>query len=159
MAYDRHDMIHVVVAPMPLPMPLQERVEWCIARVDEQPPLDSEIVQWVVSGDFSVRHRSSLAWHAPSVAILIDEARWRFQGEKWCHMVSDVSYDELLAFTDALEIPRRAFQGDHFDIPERYRQTMIDAGAVVVESRELVRRLRSAGLRLSPTERRARTAT
>ncbi len=73
-------------------------------------------------------------------------------------MVSDVSYEELFAFTDALDIPRRAFQGDHFDIPEEYRDDMIAAGAVVVESRELVRRLREAGLRLSPSERRARTA-
>lgn len=73
-------------------------------------------------------------------------------------MVSDVSYDELFEFTDSLDIPRRAFQGDHFDVPEEYRQDMIDAGATVVESRELVRRLRSAGLRLSPAERRARTA-
>lgn len=92
------------------------------------------------------------------MAILIDEARWWFQGRKWCHLVSDVSYDELFEFTDALDIPRRAFQGDHFDIPEEYREDMVAAGAVVVESRELVRRLRVAGLRLSPKERRARTA-
>ncbi|MEP1126592.1 MAG: DUF4031 domain-containing protein [Ilumatobacter sp.] len=91
------------------------------------------------------------------MAILIDEARWWFQGRKWCHLVSDVSYDELFEFTDALDIPRRAFQGDHFDIPEEYRDDMISAGAVVTESRELVRRLRAAGLRLSPSERRART--
>ncbi len=91
------------------------------------------------------------------MAILIDEARWWFEGRKWCHLVSDVSYDELFVFTDALDIPRRAFQGDHFDIPEEYRADMIAAGAVVVESRELVRRLRAAGLRLSPSERRART--
>ena len=92
------------------------------------------------------------------MAILIDEARWLFQGRKWCHLVSDVSYDELFEFTDAFDIPRRAFQGDHFDIPDEYREDMIAAGAVVVESRELVRRLRGAGLRLSPRERRARTA-
>ena len=73
-------------------------------------------------------------------------------------MVSDVSYEELFEFTDVLDIPRRAFQGDHFDIPEEYRDDMIAAGALVVESRELVRRLRGAGLRLSPNERRARTA-
>ena len=92
------------------------------------------------------------------MAILIDEPRWWFQGRKWCHLVSDVSYDELFEFTDALDIPRRAFQGDHFDIPEEYRDDMVAAGAVVVESRELVRRLRGAGLRLSPNERRTRTA-
>lgn len=91
------------------------------------------------------------------MAILIDEPRWWYEGRKWCHLVSDVSYDELFEFTDAIDIPRRAFQGDHFDIPEEYREAMIAAGAVVVESRELVRRLRGAGLRLSPKERRART--
>ncbi len=92
------------------------------------------------------------------MTILIDDARWWFRGRKWCHLVSDVSYDELFDFTDALDIPRSAFQGDHFDIPEEYRDEMIAAGAVVVESRELVRRLRGGGLRLSPKERRARTA-
>lgn len=73
-------------------------------------------------------------------------------------MVSDVSYDELIAFADGVGIPRRGFQGDHYDIPQEYRPDMIAAGAVDVESRELLRRLRGAGLRLSPTERRARTA-
>jgi hypothetical protein len=69
-----------------------------------------------------------------------------------------VSYDELHDFADLVGIPRRSFQGDHYDIPQSYRQQMVDAGALVVESRELVRRLRGAGLRLSPAERRARIA-
>ncbi len=92
------------------------------------------------------------------MTILIDEPRWWFQGRKWCHLVSDESYDELFEFADRIGIPRRGFQGDHYDIPEEYRDEMIEAGAVVVESRELVRRLRSAGLRLSPQERRARSS-
>lgn len=92
------------------------------------------------------------------VSILIDEARWWYRGEKWCHLVSDESYDELHAFADQVDIPRRAFQGDHYDIPESYRAGMIAAGATEVESRELLRRLRGAGLRLSPTQRRARKA-
>ena len=91
------------------------------------------------------------------MTILIDEARWWHRGRKWCHLVSDASLEELHAFADANDIPRRGFQGDHYDIPEEYRDDMIAAGAEVVESRELVRRLRAAGLRLSPTERRART--
>jgi len=91
------------------------------------------------------------------VAILIDEARWWWRGEKWCHLVSDTSYDELHVFAARAGIPRRGFQGDHYDIPERYRPELIDAGAEPVESRELVRRLRAGGLRLTPAERRART--
>jgi len=71
-------------------------------------------------------------------------------------MVSDVSLEELHVFAAARGIPRRAFQGDHYDIPEEHRAAMIAAGAVEVPSRELVRRLRAAGLRLTPAERRAR---
>lgn len=71
--------------------------------------------------------------------------------------MSDVSYDELHEFADRQGIPRRGFQGDHYDIPEEYRERLLAAGADAVESRELVRRLRAAGLRLSPAERRART--
>lgn len=85
----------------------------------------------------------------------MDEARWWHRGQRWCHLVSDVSYEELHQFADGVGIPRRAFQGDHYDIPEDYRPAMIEAGAEVVESRELLRRLRAAGLRLTPAQRRA----
>jgi len=92
-----------------------------------------------------------------AVTILIDEARWWWRGKKWCHLISDSSYDELHDFAEQVGIPRRGFQGDHYDIPEEYRDELIAAGAEQVESRELVRRLRAAGLRLTPAERRART--
>jgi hypothetical protein len=95
---------------------------------------------------------------ARAVAILIDEARWWYRGRKWCHLVSDLSLEELHAFADANQIPRRGFQGDHYDIPEEFRAQLIDAGATVVESRELLRRLRGAGLRLTPSERRRRAS-
>jgi hypothetical protein len=88
------------------------------------------------------------------MTILIDEARWHHRGRKWCHLVSDESYEELHAFADANGIPRRGFQGDHYDVPEEYRDDLIAAGAVVVESRVLLRRLKAAGLRLTPTQRR-----
>ncbi len=71
-------------------------------------------------------------------------------------MVSDESLDELHDFAGRVGIPRSGFQGDHYDIPEEFRAEMIAGGALVVESRELVRRLRAAGLRLSPAQRRAR---
>ena len=92
------------------------------------------------------------------MTILIDEARWWWRGKKWCHLVSDVSYDELHDFAARASIPRRGFQGDHYDVPEEYRDALIEAGAQQTESRELVRRLRAAGLRMSPAERRARMA-
>lgn len=90
--------------------------------------------------------------------ILIDEARWWFRGRKWCHLVSDESLVELHAFAESNGIPRRGFQGDHYDVPEEYRDELISAGAQVVESRELLRRLRAAGLRLTPAERRRRSS-
>jgi len=91
------------------------------------------------------------------MAILIDEARWWWRGRKWCHLVSDVSYDELHEFADRAGMPQRGFQGDHYDVPEEYRGRLIELGAEVVESRELVRRLRAGGLRLTPAQRRERS--
>jgi hypothetical protein len=67
-----------------------------------------------------------------------------------------VSYDELHDFANKLGIPRRGFQGDHYDVPEEYFDEFIEAGAQLTSSRELLRRLKAAGLRLTPHERRAR---
>jgi Protein of unknown function (DUF4031) len=92
------------------------------------------------------------------VTVLVDEPRWWWRGRRWCHLVSDASLAELHEFAHRLDIPRRSFQGDHYDVPEELRAEIVAAGAVEVDSRELVRRLRSAGLRLTPAERRARTA-
>jgi len=81
------------------------------------------------------------------VTVLVDAAIWPFEGRKWAHLVSDTSFDELHAFAEQLGIPRRAFQGDHYDVPTDYRDRAIALGAEAVTSRELVRRLRAAGLR------------
>ena len=89
------------------------------------------------------------------VAILIDDPRWWHRGQRWCHLVSDVSYAELHAFAERCGIPRRGFQGDHYDVPEEYREGVVSAGAVEVPSRELLTRLKAAGLRLTPAARRA----
>jgi uncharacterized protein DUF4031 len=88
------------------------------------------------------------------VAILVDDARWPWRERHWAHLVSDDSYDELHAFAERLGLPRRAFQGDHYDVPADYRLAAIVLGAEAVGSRELVRRLRASGLRLSPAQRR-----
>lgn len=86
--------------------------------------------------------------------MLVDPAVWPWEGRRWAHLVSDESYDELHAFAGQLGIPRRAFQGDHYDIPTDYRERAIALGATAVSSRELVRRLVGSGLRV----RRARAA-
>lgn len=89
------------------------------------------------------------------VAVLIDEPRWHFKGRLWAHLVSDESLEELHAFADAAGIPRRGFHGDHYDVPQEYFDEMVNLGAQPTPSRELVRRLRAAGLRMSPAQRRA----
>lgn len=81
------------------------------------------------------------------MGILVDEPIWRFRGKLWCHLVSDTSYDELHAFAAELGIPRAAFQGDHYDLPEDVRLLAVANGATAVTGRELILRLRASGLR------------
>ncbi len=81
------------------------------------------------------------------VAILVDPPKWWFRERWWGHVVSDTSFDELHEFAARLGYPRRAFDRDHYDLPEERLQTAIEAGAVLVTSRELMTRLRAAGLR------------
>lgn len=83
------------------------------------------------------------------MALLIDTPVWPWRGRLWSHLVSDTSYDELHAFVAAeLGIPRRAFQGDHYDVPEELHEVAVAAGAESVSCRELLARLLAAGLRV-----------
>lgn len=81
------------------------------------------------------------------MAILVDACTWQWRGRKWCHMVSDVSHEELHEFARRLGVPMRAFQHDHYDIPQYMRIQAVVLGASEVTSRELLLRLRAAGLR------------
>ncbi len=82
------------------------------------------------------------------MTLLIDDPVWPWRGRRWSHLVSDVSYDELHAFVQGeLGIPRRAFQGDHYDVPEELHDIAVAAGAQAVGGRELLSRLMAAGLR------------
>ena len=85
------------------------------------------------------------------MTILVDQARWPWQGTTWCHLVSDESLPELHAFAQQLGSRRIGFQGDHYDIDIETRERAIALGATALDSRELVRRLRAAGLRLRPS--------
>ncbi len=86
------------------------------------------------------------------MAVLIDSPVWAWRGRLWSHLVSDVSYEELHLFVAReLGIPRRAFQGDHYDIPADLYDIAVAAGAEPVGARELLSRLRGAGLRLRKT--------
>jgi hypothetical protein len=79
--------------------------------------------------------------------ILIDPPRVPWRGRLWSHLASDTSYDELHAFARALDIPERGFDRDHYDVPSEWYDAVVAAGAHEVSSRELVARLRAAGLR------------
>ena len=89
------------------------------------------------------------------MTILVDECRWAHKDHVWCHMVSDTSLQELHEFAEQLGIPPRAFHGDHYDLPQYVRDKATVLGAVEVSSKELVRRLGAAGLRLTAMQRRA----
>jgi seryl-tRNA(Sec) selenium transferase len=71
----------------------------------------------------------------------------------WGHLVSDVSLDELHAFARELGIPERGFDADHYDLPEERLEVALAAGAELVSSAELVRRLTAAGLRVRKRRR------
>ncbi|MCX4915459.1 DUF4031 domain-containing protein [Streptomyces sp. NPDC060011] len=81
------------------------------------------------------------------MTVYIDPPTWPGHGRVWSHLISDVSYDELHAFAATLGAPRRAFERDHYDIPSHRYAAAVDAGAVEVSSREVVRLLHGAGLR------------
>ncbi|MGC8481433.1 MAG: DUF4031 domain-containing protein [Acidimicrobiales bacterium] len=86
------------------------------------------------------------------MGILVDRPLWWFRGERWAHLVSDESFAELHRFASSIGIPRRAFQGDHYDIPESRLDDVIAAGARPVDPREIVRALREGGMRRSRHE-------
>ncbi len=87
------------------------------------------------------------------MAILIDPPRWPAHGTRFAHLASDTSLAELHDFARANEVPHRAFDHDHYDVPEARLADLVAAGAQPVEARELVGRLAASGLRVRPQQR------
>jgi hypothetical protein len=79
--------------------------------------------------------------------IIIDPPNAAGHGRLWSHLASDASYDELHAFAGMIGIPERGFDRDHYDVPSERYDDVVAAGALPVTSRELIVRLREAGLR------------
>jgi hypothetical protein len=79
------------------------------------------------------------------MTVLVDELReyphTRLPFRQWCHLVSDVDFDELHAFATRLGIPRHRFQGDHYDLPAHVRDKALAFGAEAVTTRELTGRM------------------
>ncbi|WP_067200360.1 DUF4031 domain-containing protein [Microbacterium sp. XT11] len=88
------------------------------------------------------------------MTVLVDDPRWPAHGRLWAHLVSDASLDELHAFARANEVPARAFDLDHYDVPEELVPRLVSAGAERVDGKELVRRLIASGLRIPARDRR-----
>jgi muramoyltetrapeptide carboxypeptidase len=86
------------------------------------------------------------------MALLIDPPNVASRGMLWSHLTSDTSLDELHRFARSMGIPARGFDRDHYDVPAERYDSVVAAGAVPVSSRELVRRLRAAGLRRRKSE-------
>lgn len=82
------------------------------------------------------------------MAVFIDPPIWPAHGRLFSHLVSDSNLDELHAVAARLGVPPRAFDGDHYDIPQELYEAAIDAGARRASGTELARQLDRSGLRL-----------
>jgi len=78
------------------------------------------------------------------VAVYVDDARIRWRGRYWSHLVAETS-EELHAAAEALGIPRQFAQDKgrtlHYDLTDEFRELAIERGiAEAIPWRELVSR-------------------
>ena len=85
--------------------------------------------------------------------IYIDPPMWPAHSTLFSHLVSDASREELHAFARAAGISPRAFDGDHYDVPQHLHADLVRRGAVPVTGGELVRILIGSGLRIPARDR------
>jgi hypothetical protein len=88
------------------------------------------------------------------MTVLIDPPIWPAHNTLWSHLVSDASLDELHAFAREAGIPIRAFDHDHYDVPEREYAALVALGATEVSGKDLYRRLQASGLRVTQRQKR-----
>ena len=87
-----------------------------------------------------------MACQDASVAVYVDDARIRWRGLEWSHLVADTP-DELHDAAAKLGLRREWAQDKgrtlHYDLPEHVREAAIQRGiAVAITWRELARRFR-----------------
>jgi len=79
------------------------------------------------------------------MAVLVDPLRSydrpQLPTSWWCHMAADGSFEELHRFAERLGIPRRRFQGDHYDLPPWLRLRAVSLGAEEVTTADLLVRM------------------
>lgn len=76
-----------------------------------------------------------------------------FKGLRMSHMIAETEA-ELHAMAEAIGMPRRAYQGDHYDVPLERRAAALARGAVAVSMKQMagmVARRRETGT-LGPPE-------
>ena len=83
--------------------------------------------------------------------ILVDSLMpwpWRGRVVEWCHLVSDMSVEELHEFAARIGCKREWFQGQkpwfpHYDLQRGLRIRAVTAGSVEVDRRGMVLRMRA----------------
>ncbi len=91
------------------------------------------------------------------MALFVDPPMWPNHGRLWGHLVSDQSLEELHAAARAAGVPERGFDRDHYDIPLELHPRLMELGATLVDGKDLIRRLRASGLRVTVAERLGRS--
>lgn len=75
------------------------------------------------------------------VAVYVDNARVKWRGHEWCHLVAD-SIQELHDFAFALGLRRAWFQGaasyPHYDVTLQTRARALELGATVGGRKEII---------------------
>lgn len=87
------------------------------------------------------------------MTVWIDQPIWPAHGRHFAHVVSDASYVELHEVAHRAGLPSRAFDGDHYDVPEERWHDVVAAGANPTDGLDLARRLNASGLRLRKRKR------
>lgn len=82
------------------------------------------------------------------MTVWIDRPIWPAHGRHFSHLASDTGYDELHDLARRAGLPHRAFDGDHYDVPDERWHEVVDSGAVPTSGPDLVRRLNASRLRL-----------
>lgn len=87
------------------------------------------------------------------MAIFLDPPLWPAHGRLFAHLISDTSLSELHDFAHRAGISGRAFDRDHYDVPDQRCDELVRLGAQQVDGGTLVRILMASGLRVRARER------
>ena len=87
------------------------------------------------------------------MTLYIDPPVWPAHATVFSHLISDTSIAELHSFAQAAGVSQRAFDRDHYDVPEHRYDELIRRGAQPVSGHQLVTILMRSGLRVKARDR------